>query len=385
MTCAIDKILSQRKILITCGTGGVGKTTISAALAIRATLLGKKTAVITIDPAKRLATSLGLQTLGDHPTDLTDTIHQSYANWKLNHLPSSEDANLGKKRGSLVAITPHTRHSFENFVRELATHPATVERILRNPIFQIFSREFSGTNEYMALERLFSLEKQGQYDCIILDTPPSRNTLAFLDAPKLLAQFFEERLIRWLILPTNKLVSAGMRKTLGMLEKLTGAGFMTSLVDFATALFEVQVKFQANLKKVTALLGSQQVGFLMVSTLTPDSKAEVEHFIQSLKNHHFHLDGLLINRTLSYLKESKQDSSYPTAHRLIQALQAQEKEVLTNLMQNPIPVCATLPELARDVHSVEDLIHVAMALGETPFGTLPLGEHSPSERPHPSK
>jgi anion-transporting ArsA/GET3 family ATPase len=258
-------------------------------------------------------------------------------------------------------MMPDTRRTFENFVTELAPNPAKADQVFRNPIFQIFAREFSGTNEYMALERLLSLNKQPQYDCIILDTPPSRNTLAFLEAPRLLAEFFDEKIIRWLVLPANRLISAGMRKALGVLEKLTGEGFMTSLFDFASALFKVQVNFKANLQKVTQLLESPQVGFMMVTTPSPDTVPEVKHFIETLRQYQFHFDGVALNRTLSYFKVPDPKPGYEDAFSVLKAHQVREQQVMENLMRNPIPVCAKLPELARDVHSVEDLFHVALA------------------------
>jgi anion-transporting ArsA/GET3 family ATPase len=350
-TVQIDQILARRKILVTCGTGGVGKTTLSSAIAIRAAHQGRKTIVVTMDPAKRLATSLGLKHLGNEPMDLTSLI------------PGA--------RGTLHALMPDTRKTFEEFVDELAPDRTLAERIKRNPIFQIFAKEFSGTNEYMALEKLYALNESGRYDCIVLDTPPSRNTLDFLDAPKLLAQFFEERLIKWLVLPANRIVQTGMKKALSILEKLTGAGFMTSLFEFASALFEVRVRFTANLKKVTALLESEQVGFLMVTTPQPDTVQEAAQFIRSIGEHRFHFDGLALNRTLSYLPAG-QPASEPVespqaseALAIIAALQAREKLVLEQLHGNSIPICATLPELARDIHSVEDLFHVAMAFGSS--------------------
>ncbi len=347
----INRILENRHIIITAGTGGVGKTTLSAALAFRAAMLGKKTVVITIDPAKRLATSLGLSTLGDHPTDLTPML-------KAIH---EKSGGKGEIKGTLAAIMPDTRKTFENFVAELAPNEAIAEQVIRNPIFQIFAKEFSGTNEYMALERLYALNEEEKYDTIILDTPPSRNTLAFLDAPTLLARFFEERLIKWLVLPANKLVSTGMRKALGILEKLTGAGFMTHLFDFASALFEVRVNFTANLKKMTDLMASPQVGFLMVTTPTPDTVPEAQHFIEQVVSHGFHFDGIALNRTLGYLKIHERPS-HEGAIEIIKCLQNREAQVLKQLGKQSIPVLAKLPELARDVHSVEDLFHVAMAL-----------------------
>lgn len=364
---SIDSILSHRKILITCGTGGVGKTTLSAAMAIRAAMLGKRTAVITIDPAKRLATSLGISLpqdlppgisgggLGDQPTDITARVREALT--RVNGV-------AGSFTGTIEAIVPDTRRTFESFVRELAPDPMVAERVMRNPIFQIFAKEFSGTNEYMALEKLFALDRTGKYDCIILDTPPSRNTLAFLDAPKLLVRFFEESLIRWLVLPANKVVAAGMRKALGILEKLTGAGFMTHLLDFAAALFEVRARFTSNLREITRMLESDNVGFVMVTVPAPDTAPEVSHFIENLAAHRFHFDGVAVNRTLGPLPlPSSAPPGYESAFDLIRSLQEREKRSLSGILAESggIPLCARLPELARDVHTLEDLIHVAMA------------------------
>src|SRR5262249_42286747 len=156
---------------------------------------------------------------------------------------------------------PDTRKTFEEFVRGLAASPAAADRVIRNPIFQIFAKEFSGTNEYMAMEKLYAIAGAGRYDCIVLDTPPSRNTLAFLDAPSLMARLFEEKLIRWVAVPANKLVAVGMKKALGLLERLTGQGFMTHMVEFFASLLEMQGSFSANLRDVMRLLESDQVGF----------------------------------------------------------------------------------------------------------------------------
>lgn len=357
MISKIDEILSKRRIIVTCGTGGVGKTTLSAAVAIRAALQGKRTVVITIDPAKRLATSLGMKELGDRPTDLTPVLSKALAEALAKGTKTSFSLD---RIGSLEAIIPDTRHTFESFVQDLAPDPRVAERVIRNPIFQIFAKEFSGTNEYMALERLYALARSERYDCIVLDTPPSRNTLAFLDAPKLLVQFFEERIVKWLVLPANKIVSAGMRKALGILERLTGAGFMTHLFDFASALFEVRARFTANLNEITKLLASPQVGFLMVTVPAPDIVPDVRHFIESVHDHGFHFDGVAINRTLGYLEIKAEDVAGHPELELLRGIQERERAAFGQ-MPKEISVCAELPELARDVHSVEDLLHVALA------------------------
>lgn len=352
----IDKIIGSRKIIVSCGTGGVGKTTLSAAIALRAAMQGKRTAVITIDPAKRLATSLGIQVskdLGDQPKDITEELNKVLR--KLGYV----DENI---TGSLSALMPDTQKTFETLLKELTPSEAIRERVVKNPIFQVFTQEFSGANEYMALERLYQLYQNGNYDCIILDTPPSRNTLAFLTAPKLLSRLFEEKLIRFLVLPTNKLLSAGMRKALGILERLTGAGFMTHLFDFMSSLFEVQLSFTANLNKIMALMASPEVGFVMVAAPSPDLAPEVSHFIETLRQHRFHFDGIILNRTFSYLGELPAASALQQeAFAIVKSLQKREKKVSDELKGDAAFICARLPELARDVHSVEDLFHVAMA------------------------
>jgi anion-transporting ArsA/GET3 family ATPase len=372
---SIHAIIARRRIIVTCGTGGVGKTTLSAAIALKAALEGKRAVVITIDPAKRLATSLGLEKLSDDPTDLTDTLREACR--------KTDPPQPLCPTGKLYAIVPDTRRTLETFIRSLASTPAGAERVMRNPIFHIFAKEFSGTNEYMALERLYALSQERTedgkpfYDLIVLDTPPSRNTQAFLEAPSLLARFFEEKLIRWIALPANRLMAAGVKKALNVLERLTGAGFMTSLMDFAAGLFQVQATFTANLKKVMALLESEEVGFIMVTTPSPGTAPDVKHFVRQLAEKKMNFDGIAINRSLRHLddpterahekNEAPRFKASPAAERLLRGLIDREKRVIQELRESAgdAPVCSELPELARDVHSIEDLLHVAIALAPT--------------------
>ncbi|MBI4926021.1 MAG: ArsA family ATPase [Bdellovibrio sp.] len=326
----------------------MGKTTLSAALGIRAALTGKNTIVITIDPAKRLATALGLDISVNAPTDLTPLLV------KTIHPPV-----LGY--GSFHALMPNTRQTFETFLLSLSNNAEFSKKLMQNPIFQIFTRDFSGANEYMALEKLYEIFISNKYDIIILDTPPSRNMLSFLNAPELLNRFFEEKLIRYLLLPSHKLFSSSMRKVLSLLEKLTGSAFTTHLFDFASSIFQIRAEFQTNLKNILELLRSEKTTFFLVTSPGAQNTLELEHFIQSLQQHRFSWDGIALNRSLSYLLVS--GGPLGKSLEIIQMLQNKEKTMLLEIQKKLQPKSIMIvPELARDVHSLEDLYHVALAL-----------------------
>lgn len=343
---AIDALLARRRVIITCGTGGVGKTTLSAALGARAALLGRRVVVVTIDPAKRLRTSLGHDSLGDSPTELTEELRAVAA----------RDGRAVP--GRLWAVIPDTRKTFEAFARDVAASPALADQVISSPLFETFARDFSGANEYMALQRLQMLARDPAYDLVILDTPPSRNTLHFLRGPRLLARLFEERLIRWVVAPTNRLLAGGMRKTLELLSKLVGEGFMTQLIEFAAALLESQAGFDRNLHEMTGLLESDATGFVMVTAPSPELVREARAFIESARGQKLQFDGVLVNRTLAHLTDAPGDDAHPGVP-VLRALLSRERRVLGELAQARAEVIGTLPELSRDVHGMEDLVRVA--------------------------
>lgn len=379
-TGLLEHALARHRVLVTCGTGGVGKTTLSAALGIAAAREGRRVIVVTIDPAKRLVTSLGLEALGDEPRDLTAALR-----------------SLGPCTGELWALMPDTRRTFERFVESLAPEPAAADRVKQSRIFQIFAREYAGTNEYMAMEKLKALADEGRFDLIILDTPPSQNTLQFLEAPQLLARFFDERIIKWLVLPSNKIVSAAMRAALGMLERLTGAGFMKDLYELANSLFRVRAQFVANLSALLTLLRSPEVGFVLVASAERAQLEQVRSFVHEVRGKGFHFAGVLLNRLVSEIPHDPSPPSAPDSPsaeasasaaiadpglQLLDALAHRETIALAQLAEyKELIVLARMPELARDVHSLPDLAVLAERLRRLWLALLFLGAGLLSQPP----
>ncbi len=352
----MSSALQSRRILITCGTGGVGKTTLSAALGLKAARLGRKVVVVTIDPAKRLAHSLGLKHLGDEPQCLDAHLREE----------------IGELKVSFAAVMPDTRKTFETFIRALAPSEIFIERVLNNPIFQILSKEFSGAQEYMALQKLEALEASAQFDLVILDTPPSRNAVEFFETPRKVARVFEERIIRWLVLPTNKIISAGMRKVYESLERLTGAGFITHLIDFATLLSEIQVPFMNKVKRVSDLLSSKDLGFVLAAAPSVENLPDFEHLLVTLREKRFLLDAILLNRSLSAIPApTQEDRAREPALELFAHLQERERTVIRSIESSPhlmslksenlvsSNTIQTIPQFNRDIHSLKDLIYVS--------------------------
>ncbi len=347
---SINNLLQEKEVIITCGTGGVGKTTLSAALGIQGARLGKKVLVITIDPAKRLATSLGLKDLGDSPVDLTSFLTEN---------PNS---------GEFHALMPDTHSTFDDFLRKLAQTPEQEEKLKQNEIFKIFTKEFSGANEYMALQKLNKIVEEMDFDLVILDTPPSRDTLSFFNAPNLLNRFFEEKHIQKFLKPANKVLSFGMNKVLGILEKLTGKGFMSNFIEFAIALFDLRIAFTKELKNVENLLHSERVGFCLVAAPSSDLAPDIRHLVGQLNEKGFQFSSFFINRCVSSLNTqdwTPMEKNEKEALELIEDIQTQEKETIEEIFnflqsnQNTEPYFKKIPQMSRDIHSMEDLFYVA--------------------------
>jgi anion-transporting ArsA/GET3 family ATPase len=280
----IDKIIGDRetKIIICCGSGGVGKTTTSAAIALRAAETGRKVVVLTIDPARRLAQSLGVGDLDNTP-----------------HSVSMIDKAAG---GSLDAMMLDVKGTFDDVVLAHST-PEKAAAILQNQFYVALSSEFSGTQEYMAMEKLGQLhteaEAAGRWDLIVVDTPPARSALDFLDAPEHLSALLDGRFLRLLLHPTRgplRLMGAGFSMMSAAMTKILGAQIISDVQTFVRAFEALFGGFRQRATSTFELLSSRHSTFLVVATPNHDALREAEYFVDRLTEEGMPLSGMVINR-----------------------------------------------------------------------------------------
>jgi anion-transporting ArsA/GET3 family ATPase len=287
----IDALISghHTRIIVCCGAGGVGKTTTAAAIGLRAAESGRRVVVLTIDPARRLAQSLGLTTLDNTPRPVAGI-----------------DDTLG---GSLDAMMLDMKRTFDEVVEAHAT-PDKAEQILANPFYQAVSSSFAGTQEYMAMEKLGQLRLEAdrdpdnpRWDLIVVDTPPSRSALDFLDAPKRLGSFLDGRFIRLLTAPAKaggraylKMFSAGVNIVTKTLTKVLGGQMLSDVQTFVAALDTMFGGFRKRADHTYALLSDKTTTFIVVAAPERDALREASYFVDRLDEEQMHLAGLVINR-----------------------------------------------------------------------------------------
>jgi anion-transporting ArsA/GET3 family ATPase len=280
----IDELIDDpgTRILVCCGSGGVGKTTTAAALGLRAAERGRDVVVLTIDPARRLAQSMGLTELDNTPRRVVDV-----------------DESKG---GSLHAMMLDMKRTFDEIV-EAHADPERAQQILDNPFYQSLSSSFAGTQEYMAMEKLGQLHATGEWDLIVVDTPPSRSALDFLDAPQRLGSFLDGRLIRILSAPAKvggrgalKFLSAGMGLMTGALSKVVGSHLLTDIQTFVAALDTTFGGFRKRADATYKLLQARGTSFLVVAAPEKDALREAAYFVERLGTERMPLAGLVLNR-----------------------------------------------------------------------------------------
>jgi anion-transporting ArsA/GET3 family ATPase len=290
---SMDGLLATKEMVIACGPGGVGKTTIAAAAAVMAaTRHGSKVLVLTVDPAKRLADALGLDGIGNTEHRVPDEAFRA--------------AGI-KPRGQLWAAMLDTKESWDALIRRHAPDKRTRDEILANPLYQNISGRFVQSHDYIAMERLYEIHSESDYDLIVVDTPPTRNALDFLDAPQRMADFFSSRLLRWLIVPyRSRLINVATKPFYQIADRILGTEFLADISEFFILFQSMYDGFVERSKSVERLLADRRTTFVVVSTLEAVPLREAEFFAEQLTSRRLHLGAIVLNKVLPvYLRGSE--------------------------------------------------------------------------------
>ncbi|WP_028478125.1 ArsA family ATPase [Nocardia sp. CNY236] len=285
------------RVVVCCGSGGVGKTTTAAAIALRAAEHGRKVVVLTIDPARRLAQSLGVADLDNNPQRVALEV---------------------EAKGELYAMMLNMRRTFDDMVLE-HTSAQKAEQIFANPFYQAVASSFSGTQEYMAMEKLGQLAARGEWDLIVVDTPPSRNALDFLDAPKRLGNFLNGRMIRLIMTPgrgVTRFVTGAMSLALRGVSTVVGGQMLKDASNFLQSLESLFGGFQERADRTYAMLSRPGTHFLVVAVPEPDALREASFFVDRLSTERMPLAGLVLNRTHPVLSSLSADHALTAADHL---------------------------------------------------------------------
>lgn len=284
----IDALIDNNDVIICGGSGGVGKTTTSATIAIRAALRGKKVLVCTIDPAKRLANSLGLGEMSGVEKQVDAERFQ---------------ASGAEMKGSLTALMLDMKRSFDEMVERYAPDEKIKEKIFSNNLYKNVSTALAGSQEYIAMQKLADLYDSRRFDLIVLDTPPTRHALDFLEAPTKITEFFSAKVVDFFFKPGQRSGSMGYRifqrsgsAFLSILEKLTGAQLLADMADFFENFDQLLVEFSRQGEGLQKLLNSQKVIFLIITGPDPLAVQESTHLFQRLKTMRLRFGGFIVNR-----------------------------------------------------------------------------------------
>jgi len=269
-------VLDSSNVIICCGSGGVGKTTTAAVIAMEAARRGRRSVVVTIDPARRLANALGLDGLTDMPARID-----------------------GDWPGEMSALMLDTKRTFDGLVRRYAADEAQAEQILTNTFYENISGSLSGTQEYMASEKLYELAVEGDFDLVVVDTPPTRNALDFLDAPQRLSKFLDHRIYKILVSPSRgpiRAVNLAAAAVTRSLARVVGADVIGDAIAFFQAFEGMEEGFARRAERVDALLREAGTAFVLVASPKADTVAEAGYFADRLGDAGIDVRGLIVNR-----------------------------------------------------------------------------------------
>jgi len=381
MTESLEQILTSRRIVVAVGAGGVGKTTTAAALGVAAAAHGRRVLCLTVDPARRLAQALGLERMSSEEQVIDP------ARFAATGLPL---------RGSLSAMMLDTKRTFDELVLKYSSTPERAKKLLGNKLYQYVSTSLAGTQEYMAMEKLVAVDREGRFDLIVLDTPPTANALDFLDAPDRLVEALDSQTMRWFIQAfesTGKvslnLLARSASVILRGLGRITGGGFLESMAEFITELNDLFGGFRQRAQEVEGVLRGPGVTFVLVTSPAPMSIQEVLFFNDRLEQAKLARGAFVVNRfrlppqagaapteaavsaaavarglPLTNGEPARVVRAYEDAVRLA-ALDDLHVRSLTRAAAANVPV-VRVPELAGDVHDLAalgDVVRVLMAGG----------------------
>ena len=319
-------------VLVT-GSGGVGKTTMAAALAVAAVLHQKgRVLVLTVDPARRLADALGIGVFGNTPTRVPDTAF----------------AGLGAKpKGELWAAMLDTKAGWDELIERHAPDAKVRDAVLSNPLYQNITSRFVHSHDYLAMEQLHELHATGDYDLVIVDTPPSRNALDILDAPSRMVEFFGSRLLKWLTVPyRSRLVNVATKPFYQIADRVLGSRFLRDIGDFFMLFQAMEKGFVSRAKEVEQLLGDRRTAFVVVSTLETAPAHEAAYLAAELRRRKLPLGAIIVNRVLP--ESIGDDAAADSASTLLELSddEAFVAEVATRIEAEPDVTAAVLREVA---------------------------------------
>lgn len=360
MIGSIEELVDDRDIIVVCGPGGVGKTTISAALGVAAARAGRSVVVVTVDPARRLADALGISDVGNTPVEIAAPDDDPWP-------------------GRLTAVMLDAAATFDDLVRSQAPSASQAEAILNNPLYRNISTALSGTHEYMAIEKLYALATEDAVDLVIVDTPPSRNALDLLDAPRRLVRFIDHPLYRLFTAPSRSLAKAfgvAARTFLWTVKRVAGGQVVEDAIEFLKAFEGMDEGFRRRAAAVGELLVAPTTAFAVVSSPRSEALAEAWMLGSALREGGMGVDALIINQVHPDPGDVADHISAPAGsdlarliddHRDLAALAASERIVAVELLDDVGAIALGWVErLDDDVADIAGLDEVAARLIEEP-------------------
>lgn len=384
----LERLLRSKQIVVCCGSGGVGKTTISAALGVQAALLGKKVLTLTVDPARRLADSLGLSELGNQEAPV----------------PEERFLRHGKRpKGSLHAMMLDTKRTFDELIERYAPSEDVARDIMRNQFYQHLSSAMTGSHEYLAMEKLYQIHLEGRYDLIVLDTPPTKHALDFLEAPSRVRAFFDRSISQWFLKPyltmgrlSLNLFNRTAGTVLRLVERFTGAEFLHDVSGFVTGLADSFDIFRSRAEEVMHVLKGGKTTFLLVTATDRSALEEAAYFYDRIQEAALPFGGIIANRfhafpvpgpagdpprkgrssldaDVSYLSEER-GLPAPVARRLVEnldryrRLSQRDRGILQEFARRSpgrVPVL-TVPAFDEDVFDMDGLLKMNAHLFPSP-------------------